>query len=554
MRSAGTRLSRLARLPIPAVFALVAGALVPSGVAAAEQFVPVGGPFEIRAPFTDYNPHGLDVAMARDTGSFVVAWDENAAMDWQVKARRFDRDGHPIDFTPIDVNPETRGWLNFPARIAADASGGFLVAWSGSASQVGEPWSIWGRRFEPSGASLGPESPLNAPTSGLLDQPATAMANDGAFVAAWSQYESGEYVSGWLQGFAPDGVGQLPADQQLPPDGLLPWDSGPTAAAIDPSNGHFVVVRRTRLGPSEGNPTCPSAQWGVDLVGHLFSTAGQPIASFPVLPAQAGGYRRVALASVAPLGGGEFVAVWALGDCTGTVASIPTGRIIHGDGSLSAPFPLTTEPGTAPSVAADAAGNFAVAWSTAAGNWARRFERSGAPLGDAVLATPANPGLQTGAPTIASDGSGRVVLVWQTSRAVDTQYGPAQEHRFLGQLMAVMSVRHVAIDIRPGTTPNTVNLGSNGVVPVAILSEEGFDATSVDPLTVALASAQVRLRGSGTPMASVDDVNGDGLEDLVVNVSTRALALTSVDTTATLEGSTTDGQRIEGADSVRILR
>jgi hypothetical protein len=162
--------------------------------------------------------------------------------------------------------------------------------------------------------------------------------------------------------------------------------------------------------------------------------------------------------------------------------------------------------------------------------------------------------VQTGAPIVASDGTGRVVLAWQTSREVDTEYGHAQEHRLLGQLMVPSSVRRVAIDIRPGTTPNTVNLGSSGVVPVAILSEAGFDATSVDPLTVAIASAQVRLRGNGTPMASVDDVDGDGLDDLVIHVSTSALTLTSADTTATLVGSTTDGQRIEGADSVRIVR
>ena len=109
------------------------------------------------------------------------------------------------------------------------------------------------------------------------------------------------------------------------------------------------------------------------------------------------------------------------------------------------------------------------------------------------------------------------------------------------------------IDIRPGSTPNTVNLGSNGVVPVAILSDEGFDATTVDATTVRLASAQVRLRGNGTPMASAYDVDGDGLADLVVHVSTSALTLTASDTTATLEASTADGQRIEGVDSVRVV-
>ena len=167
---------------------------------------------------------------------------------------------------------------------------------------------------------------------------------------------------------------------------------------------------------------------------------------------------------------------------------------------------------------------------------------------------PADATYAIGAPLLASDGAGRLVVAWQTSRDVATQYGAAQEHRFLGQLLAPSSARRVTIDIRPGTMPNPVNLGSNGVVPVAILSDAGFDATTIDPTTVTLASAQVRLRGNGTPMSSVADVNHDGLEDLVVQVSTSALALTASDTTATLEGSTFDGERVEGVDSVRIVK
>jgi hypothetical protein len=550
MRSGGTRLSRLPRLPIPALCALVAGALFPSGVATAQQLVPVGGAFEIHDPFTDYNPHGLDVAMARDAGSFVVAWDESDVMDWLVRARRFDAEGRPLDTEPIDVNPSTRGYFS-TARVAADAWGGFLVAWSGSASRLGgEPWSIWGRRFTPDGTPLAPEAPLNAPTSGLLDQPAVAMAPDGQSVAAWTEWESGV----WYQRYDSIGEPVLPGDQPLPAEGLLPFDYAPPTVAIDPEDGRFVVVRGTRQGSSPSDPGCASSRWGLDLVGQRFSSTGETLGTpFPVLPAQPGGYRNPR-ASVAALGQGDFVAVWAHGNCTNTTPSIPTGRIVKADGSLSAAFPLTTRTGASPSVAADALGNFTVAWSTTAGNWVRRFDRSGAPLGDEVLAVPASPGVQTGAPTIASDGTGRGVMVWQTSRGVDTQYGTAWEHRFLGQILALMSIRRVAIDIRPGTTPNTVNLGSNGIVPVAILSDEGFDATRVDPLSVTLASAHVRLRGNGTPMASVSDVNRDGLDDLVVHVSTAALTLTSSDTTATLEGSTTDGQRIEGTDSVRIVR
>ncbi len=111
----------------------------------------------------------------------------------------------------------------------------------------------------------------------------------------------------------------------------------------------------------------------------------------------------------------------------------------------------------------------------------------------------------------------------------------------------------VAIDIKPGSYPNTINLGSGGTVPVAIFSTASFDARTVDPLSVTLASAPVRLKGNGTPMSSAEDVNGDGNLDLVVHVTTQALQLSETDTEAILTGHTFDGKTIQGRDTIRVL-
>lgn len=111
----------------------------------------------------------------------------------------------------------------------------------------------------------------------------------------------------------------------------------------------------------------------------------------------------------------------------------------------------------------------------------------------------------------------------------------------------------VEIDVKPGSYPNSINLGSNGVVPVAILSSATFDATTVDPMTVTLASSPVSLRGNGQPAASIEDVNGDGLPDLVVQVWTEALQLTTTSTTVALQGYTHAGEQIAGYDEVNIV-
>src|SRR5262249_39635910 len=99
----------------------------------------------------------------------------------------------------------------------------------------------------------------------------------------------------------------------------------------------------------------------------------------------------------------------------------------------------------------------------------------------------------------------------------------------------------VAIDIKPGDESNPINFKSRGVTPVAIPSNADFDATTVRPETILLAGASVRLRPNGTPITSTEDVNGDGLLDLVVQVDTQSLELTSTDTEATLTALTAAG-------------
>ena len=108
--------------------------------------------------------------------------------------------------------------------------------------------------------------------------------------------------------------------------------------------------------------------------------------------------------------------------------------------------------------------------------------------------------------------------------------------------------------ILPGNPSNRVNLRSRVAVLVAILSSTSFDATTVDPDTVTLSSAPIKNRGrSGGPATKTKDVNGDGLADLVVDVTARAMDLTASDTEAMLEGATFSGVSIRGVDAVTVV-
>lgn len=113
----------------------------------------------------------------------------------------------------------------------------------------------------------------------------------------------------------------------------------------------------------------------------------------------------------------------------------------------------------------------------------------------------------------------------------------------------------VGIDIKPGSTPNTINLGSNGVIPVAILSSADFNALAVDTATVMLeGKAGVRVKGNGAPLAVERDVNGDGYVDMELKIEVENLEPGDIqDGLAEITGETTDGQAFAGADEVTIV-
>lgn len=104
----------------------------------------------------------------------------------------------------------------------------------------------------------------------------------------------------------------------------------------------------------------------------------------------------------------------------------------------------------------------------------------------------------------------------------------------------------IAIDIKPGSDPNSINLGSKGNVTVAVLTSDAFDASTIDPATASFAGASA-LRWN------YEDVDRDGDIDLVFHFKTQDLNLTPSSTSASLTADTTDGSHVKGTDTVNIV-
>jgi hypothetical protein len=112
----------------------------------------------------------------------------------------------------------------------------------------------------------------------------------------------------------------------------------------------------------------------------------------------------------------------------------------------------------------------------------------------------------------------------------------------------------VAIDIKPGNLPNTIQPKAAGTIPVAILSSNIFDA----PAEVDRQSLTFGRTGTEASLAQCsvggEDVNADGRADLVCHFTTRLTGFQPGDTSGILKGLTLEGTAFTGSDSLRIIK
>lgn len=105
------------------------------------------------------------------------------------------------------------------------------------------------------------------------------------------------------------------------------------------------------------------------------------------------------------------------------------------------------------------------------------------------------------------------------------------------------------IDIKPGSDPNGINPKNKGVIPVAILTTPDFDATTVDISTVRFGPSEASPARPGR----VEDVDGDGDDDMIFHFRTQATGIVKGDTEACLTGMTLGGESIAGCDTVKTV-
>ena len=149
---------------------------------------------------------------------------------------------------------------------------------------------------------------------------------------------------------------------------------------------------------------------------------------------------------------------------------------------------------------------------------------------------------------------------------------PTNEQSGITYSMRGGPTEEVAVDIKPKSCPNPLNVKSKGVLPVAILGTADFDVTEIDPATLMLQGVSPlrwTLEDVATPYApfigkedfmDCNTLGPDGYLDLTLKFDAQEIvaALGSVSDgdviIIPLTGELLGGTPIEGEDVIIIIK
>lgn len=333
-------------------------------------------------------------------GRFIVVWQSEGqdGDELGVFGRRLDAQGNPIG-DEFQVNTYTTGSQGAP-EVAADTTGNFIVVWNGEAG--GGRSDILAQRFDASGATVGGEIQLNEDTSSDQSGAAVALADDGSFLAIWSNVE--RLVT---RGFDDQSI-PTAGDFELARNDPTYPDYGTTSffrrGAEALSNGNFVVAWHQSYSSTYGYAYADTVHGAVfDDLGNLNDRVN--ISSSAPAEQHRG-------AHLAPTADGGFVTVWG-GYTYYAVYSQILGRRFSAEGVPQGDFfEVVPEDVAAPSptdVTAVGSDRFLVVWTDPEVE-GRFVSTDGTPLGEEFRINSRTAGNDFG-PVVASNDDGPLV-VW----------------------------------------------------------------------------------------------------------------------------------------------
>lgn len=111
----------------------------------------------------------------------------------------------------------------------------------------------------------------------------------------------------------------------------------------------------------------------------------------------------------------------------------------------------------------------------------------------------------------------------------------------------------LVIDVKPDSADNSINVASNGVIPVVLLGSVRFDVHDVIRASLLLGTLSVRTHKDGTSMCTIEDVNRDGRADLLCHFQNVPTNWQAGQTLVTLAGKLNNGEAIFASDKILLV-
>lgn len=229
------------------------------------------------------------------SGDIIIAWDDIDTA--KINAQRFDASGL-VKGSEFRVNATTSSAQSNP-RIAALASGGFVVVWE-SNGQDGDAEGVYMQRYTATAEAEGGEALVNSTTVLAQRSPDVATLPDGGYVVVWESTtaQDGETTGIFAQQFDPDGNrinGQFQLDRPANGD-----QNNPAVKVLE--DGQLVAVWDSENHDGDGDA----------VMGRLFSQSLKENAPVGTLAA--------VLSQVVDADTGEAYSYALLDDAQGTFA------------------------------------------------------------------------------------------------------------------------------------------------------------------------------------------------------------------------------------------
>lgn len=109
------------------------------------------------------------------------------------------------------------------------------------------------------------------------------------------------------------------------------------------------------------------------------------------------------------------------------------------------------------------------------------------------------------------------------------------------------------IDVKPGSSDNAINVGSLGMVPVAVFSGANASVYDIDVGTLTLGGLSLRRNKQNQPSCSFADVDLDGVTDLMCHFQNTTASWTPGQAVAVLSGKLKNGASLIASDSIRLV-